>query len=221
VKRGISVVFCAAIITTSLSGCAQKTKPDHHARISEDSYHRFETQNVSVHAFPVNGWLLAIGGGGEGIIGHLGVAKTVAIDISRRELAEAASGPLKVVMDARELDFLDGSFAAAASFFTLCYIDDGDHPAVMSEAWRVLEPGGTLRIWEISLGERPPDGKDRALIPLSVKLPDRTVETGYGVHWPAVPHDLPYYVALAEEAGFRVVAKSTEQQWLYLELAKD
>ena len=37
---------------------------------------------------------------------------------------------------------------AAASFFTLCYIDGEDHATVMSETYRVLRPGGHFHIWD-------------------------------------------------------------------------
>jgi len=45
---------------------------------------------------------LDIGGGGEGVIGQMKGKQVIAIDPNRRELEEAADGPLKIVMDARE-----------------------------------------------------------------------------------------------------------------------
>ena len=45
-------------------------------------------------------------------------------------------------MDARDLQFLDNTFSAATSFFTLMYIPGSDHAKVFDEVLRVLEPGG-------------------------------------------------------------------------------
>ena len=57
-------------------------------------------------------------------------------------------------------------------------------------------------------------------MPLLIHLPDRDVNTGYGNRWPAEPHDEAYYARIAEAAGFRVVARRTEQNWCYLEMIK-
>jgi len=51
------------------------------------------------------GLILDIGGGGEGVIGQIKGKDVIAIDISKEELEETPDGPLKIVMDARELQF--------------------------------------------------------------------------------------------------------------------
>jgi ubiquinone/menaquinone biosynthesis C-methylase UbiE len=84
----------------------------------------FEMQEITVEDFSADGPILDIGGGGEGIIGRMKTTQVVAIDISREELADAPAGPLKIVMDATDLKFLDGSFATATSFYTLMYIPE-------------------------------------------------------------------------------------------------
>ena len=127
----------------------------HHPKIDESRYHYFEKQEVSIDAFEAFGRILDIGGGGEGIIGKVKGEQVVAIDPSRRELEEAASGPLKIVMDARELQFLDSSFETVTAFFTLMYISESDHEKVFSEVHRILAPGGKFLIWE---GLFPPRG---------------------------------------------------------------
>ncbi|MFC1879420.1 class I SAM-dependent methyltransferase [Chloroflexota bacterium] len=81
----------------------------------------FEQQKVKVHDFESSGHILDIGGGGEGIIGILKGEKVIAIDPRKRELEEAADGPLKIVMDARDLFFLDSTFNTVTAFFTLMY----------------------------------------------------------------------------------------------------
>jgi exopolyphosphatase/guanosine-5'-triphosphate,3'-diphosphate pyrophosphatase len=66
--------------------------------------------------------VLDIGGGGEGVIGRLKGRDAVAVDIRKEELEEAVDGPLKIIMDARDLKFLDESFHTATAFFSMMYI---------------------------------------------------------------------------------------------------
>lgn len=76
---------------------------DQHKRPSPDQIYRFEKQEVTVHDFDAQGYILAIGGGGEGVIGQLRGQQVIAIDISKRELEGTPPGPLKIIMDARSL----------------------------------------------------------------------------------------------------------------------
>jgi hypothetical protein len=58
------------------------------------------------------------------------------------------------------------------------------------------------------------------VVPLRVKLPDKEINTGYGVTWPEKAHDLAYYIQLAKNAGFAVKTKNTRDKWFFLELSK-
>jgi ubiquinone/menaquinone biosynthesis C-methylase UbiE len=87
--------------------------------VPADRWHRVEGQKVDLTDFFAPGLILDIGGGGEGVIGRLFGSRVVAIDPLQRELEEAPVGPLKVVMDARELKFLDGSFDTVTASSTL------------------------------------------------------------------------------------------------------
>ncbi|NNC90910.1 MAG: hypothetical protein HKN80_00320, partial [Acidimicrobiia bacterium] len=69
-----------------------------HDNISQDRLFYFEQQEVEVSDFKAAGYILDLGGGGEGIIGRLKPDRVVAIDPNERELKGAAAGPLKVVM---------------------------------------------------------------------------------------------------------------------------
>ncbi|MCP4657551.1 MAG: class I SAM-dependent methyltransferase [bacterium] len=173
-----------------------------------------------VQDFDYPGLILDIGGGGEGVIGRLKGDRVIAVDINKRELEDAPDGPLKVVMDARDLKFVDGSFHAATSFFTLMYIRGSDHPLVFTEVFRVLKPGGTFLVWEVVLPRRLDESKDIVVIPLTIKLPGEEIGTGYGTRWPEKRQDLSYYRQVAEAAGFQVVAAKEEGQQLFLELRR-
>jgi len=193
---------------------------DQHPEISEDRLFYFEKQEVVVNDFDSPGYILDIGGGGRGVIGELKGEQVIAIDPSKRELEEAPAGPLKIIMDARDLQFLDGTFSTATSFFTLMYIQGPDHEKVFSEVFRVLKSGGLFLIWDAIIPQRLDEGKDIAVFPLSVKLPNEEIDAMYGVLWPEEEQDLSYYVRLAENVGFNVVAQREKDGVLFLKLRK-
>jgi ubiquinone/menaquinone biosynthesis C-methylase UbiE len=170
--------------------------------------------------FVAQGRILDIGGGGEGIVGMLKGEQVVAIDKAQQELVEAAEGPLKLVMDARELTFLDEMFNVVTSFFTLMYLAREDHAAVFSEARRVLRPGGRLMIWDVELPARGERQEDIAVFPLVVELPEGLVETGYGILWPEEPLTMSHYVDLAAQMGFDVIKRDRDGHVFSLELLK-
>lgn len=191
-----------------------------HAEIVPERIRRFELQEISLAGFDAQGRILDIGGGGEGIIEMLGGDRVVSIDTSAEELAEAAEGPLKLVMDGRDLTFLDGMFDVVTSFFTMMYVDREDHEAVLSEAYRVLRPGGRLMIWDVELPARGKGPVDVAVFPLLVELPDGQVETGYGTLWPQEALTASHYADLATCIGFEVIGRERSRRVFSLELLK-
>jgi len=204
-----NLIFAAILFHIAFtSGCAQ------------DNYLRFEKQVVVLEDFEAEGYILAIGGGGEGTIGRLKGSQVIAVDILKRELEEAPDGPLKIIMDARDLQFLDNTFNTATAFFTLLYIHGDDHEKVFQEVYRVLKPNGKFLIWDANIPNLKDTDKDRVLVTMTIKLPDQDVETGYGVRLPNIDHDLSYYIKIAEKAGFKVVAKETKDKTFFLELQK-
>jgi ubiquinone/menaquinone biosynthesis C-methylase UbiE len=170
-----------------------------------------------------SGYVLDLGGGGEGIIGQLKPQQVIAIDTSRRELAEAAAGPLKIVMDARELHFLDATFQTVTACFTLMFIGGNDHQQVFREAFRVLRAGGRFLIWDAHIPRRPdnvPPEQRIVAFELVVQMPGRQIETGYGTRWPSREQDAAYYIQIAEAAGFHLVAQRQQGRVFFLELEK-
>ena len=113
--------------------------------------HIYERQDFVVDDFQASGHILDIGGGGEGIIGQMKPAQVIAIDLSKRELEEAPPGPLKIVMDATDLKFLDASFDTLTAFFSLMYMRPEIQKKAFAEAFRVLRPGGRWMVWDAAI----------------------------------------------------------------------
>lgn len=206
----------------TLPGAPDSSGQEHEEGNEEGNnrFYRLGQQQVVVHDFEAHGYILDIGGGGEGVIGRLKGQQVIAIDISKRELEDAPAGPLKVIMDARDLQFLDGTFNTTTSFFTLMYIDKKDHEQVFREIFRVLNPGGSFLIWDVLFPKRTQENVEIAVVPLRVKLPDEEFVTGYGGTWPKEGSDLAYYRDLAEKTGFQVVSHTEDDLVFYLELRK-
>ena len=185
--------------------------------------HDFERQDLDVDDFAASGYILDIGGGGEGIIGQMKPAQVIAIDLSKRELEEAPAGPLKIVMDATDLKFLDASFDTATAFFSLMYMRPATQQRVFAEVFRVLTRGGRWMIWDAVIPRAIENDTRGPVFRFRFHLPGKVVQTGYGTFWPEQAMDLDYYKRLACEAGFEI-AKAEQQpgafQTFTLELRK-
>lgn len=216
-----SVIVLLLFVSTNYGTQDTQKKPDHHKRSSEARRFFFNRQHVTLNDFNAEGFILDIGGGGEGIIGQLKGPQVVAIDISKRELEEAPPGPLKIVMDGTDLKFLDNTFNTATVFFTYMYIPPGLHQKVFDELFRVMAPGGKLLIWDVVFPKRKDPKKDIAIFPFTFKLPAKEIKTGYGTKWPENGMGLPHYLELAKAAGFKVLSKKEKDNNFYLELKKE
>ncbi|MHC1703560.1 MAG: methyltransferase domain-containing protein [Tenuifilaceae bacterium] len=179
-----------------------------------------QRDEIVIPDFPAVGLILDIGGGGEGVIGQLKGDQVISIDINKQELIDAPSKNLKIVMDARELKFLDNSFNTAAIFYTLMYIKGVDHEQVFNEVHRVLKPDGKLLIWDVILPSSVDATFNSSLYTFKFVLPNTTIKTGYGVHKPEKEQNLQYYIELAEKTGFKVITSSQTGSSIYLELQK-
>jgi ubiquinone/menaquinone biosynthesis C-methylase UbiE len=183
--------------------------------------HCVAPQTVRVEdAFADEDLILDLGGGGEGVIGRLRGRQVVAVDTRRDELLETPAGPTKAVADARSLPFPDRSFEAATAFFFLMYVPATDRSAVVREAYRVLVPGGSLRVWDVVIpapGERAPR---TFVVPIRVQLPGKTIRTAYGVPWRGRQMSDRSVAELASDAGFAVSARTTRGRTFHLVLTK-
>lgn len=185
--------------------------------------HVFERQDFVVGDFHAAGYILDIGGGGEGIIGQMKPAQVIAIDLSKRELEDAPAGPLKIVMDATDLKFLDASFDTVTAFFSLMYMRPEIQRRVFTETFRVLTRGGRWIIWEAVIPRALENDTRGPAFLFRFRLPGKVVQTGYGTDWPEKPIDLEHYKRLARDTGFEIVSAEQQPgkfQTLTLELRK-
>jgi len=189
-------------------------------RLRKQDLYFLNKQTVVIDDFNADGFILDIGGGGEGVIGQLKGKQVVSIDSNKDELLEAANGPLKIVMDATELKFLDNSFSSVTAFYSLMYMTARDHERVFSEVFRVLKDEGLFRIWDIQLIHKKCMNKPGFAVPVEVILPDRKISVGYGSYWPEKKYDLNYYIEIAKKTGLQLVERNPIGDALFLVLQK-
>lgn len=199
----------------------RNTKSDlMHEPISNEQMFIIDQQKVVLQDLDAPGYILDIGGGGEGTIGVLKGEHVIAIDTRKEELEEAPEGPLKIVMDATNLQFLDNTFDTVTAFFTLMYIKRSDRKRVFKEIYRVLKPGGYLLIWDVVIPPKGDNVKEWFVVPVVITVHDKEIETGYGVKWEGREQDMSYCIELAEEVGFEIAAKEEHDQVFHVCLRK-
>ena len=168
----------------------------------------------------VEGRILDIGGGGEGVIGQFKGQQVIAIDPSKRELEEAPrNDSLNIVMDGKDLKFLDNTFDSVTAFFTLMYIPIEDHETIFKEIHRVLKPKGEFFLWDLIIPKRTNEKEEVYIISLKVKLDDNLIDTGYGTRWNK-EQDANSFLNLGKEVGFEVLEKKIAQDTFYIKFKK-
>jgi len=163
--------------------------------------------------------VLDIGGGGESIIAHLYGNKVVSIDLSKEELLEAEDNEaLKILMDARDMDFLDNQFDLCTSFFTFMYLEKSDYEKVFKEVKRVLKPEGKFIIWDLSIPEKDRKDKDFYAVKLEVQFDNKKINTAYGTYWEENSQKFDEFVHLADRNNLTVLTKDIDNHCFYLEM---
>lgn len=164
----------------------------------------------------LEGRILDIGGGGEGVIGRLYNKQVIAIDNRQDELDEAPSGFDKIVMDATYLDFEDNSFEHVTSFYTLMYMSSKEQKQAISEAARVLVNGGELHIWDCNIPSAYPEP---FCVDVIVQLPNECISTTYGVGKKDT-QDENGIVMMGLNAGLKLIHISHNTYGFYLRFQK-
>lgn len=181
----------------------------------------FPQLEIALDDYDFTGPVLDIGGGGEGVIGQLLGRDVIAIDQRMDELLETTDGHHKVMMDARRLGFEGQLFPTLTAFFSLMYLPKReDQIAVFMESQRVLEPGGSLHLWDVTLPEEPLEGSDYFVVYLRYGVRGKQRGTGYGMRWPGEKRDAAHYTALAEQVGLTCVRSDVLEHCFYLQFRK-
>jgi ubiquinone/menaquinone biosynthesis C-methylase UbiE len=191
------------------------------SKVDSERLYFSERQTVKLDRFDCKDWVLDIGGGGEGVIGQLLGQRVIAIDPLKRELEEAPeTKSLKIVMDARELKFLDNVFNTATSFFTMMYISSEDKEKVFQEIYRVLKPGGELYLWDAKIPPCDNTQKDIYIVSLEIQFEQKQIETGYGTKWTSKGQNMNLYTELGENTGFHVLEKQEAGETFFIRFIK-
>lgn len=182
----------------------------------------FKKHTLELQPVKTEGFILDIGGGGEGIIGRLMGKKVTAIDINPGELEgarhrETDKESLKIIMDASDLKFLPESFDFVTSFFSLMYIENNKHQKVIDEIFRVLKGDGRFLIWDVVIPEKT-DGALKINLPLEIILQGDKIDTNYMVEWDT--QDIDNFKGLAKQSGFNIVGEWANCDIYFLELLK-
>jgi ubiquinone/menaquinone biosynthesis C-methylase UbiE len=177
-------------------------------------------QKVNLSNIKLEGLILDIGGGGEGVIGQFKKDQVIAIDHNKRELEEAPEGGVKIIMDAGELAFLDNTFDTVTSFFTLMYIPKSEHKKIFKEIYRVLKKDGHFVLWDVIIPKRENQIHEMFSLPLKIKIDDKELDTGYGVFWGKKEQNLEYFQKLSIKVGFSEVKFKSDDQIFYLRVKK-
>lgn len=182
-----------------------------------------DPQEIDLRNIELNGRILDIGGGGEGVIGQLKGSSVVAIDLRKSELEESFEAgdreSLKIIMDGKDLKFLDKTFDTVTAFFSLMYIPKSDHEQILKEIYRVLIENGEFILWDPVIPKKTKNKRIFA-IPIKIQIKGKKIVTGYGTRWNK-EQNLEYFIDLARKVGFKISEQKLEEEYFFLRLKKN
>lgn len=158
----------------------------------------------------INGLILDIGGGGEGVISQLYPDQVIAIDKNRNELEEAPGDAVKIMMDASSMSFTDHCFENITTFYSFMFISKSEHYNVVSEVTRVLKPKGRLHIWDTKIVEANP-----FMIDLDIQFRECSIHTTYGIYKDNAYQDADYFKNMMNDFGFVLVREDNDSGHFY------
>lgn len=183
-----------------------------------------DPQEIDLNNINLKGKILDIGGGGEGIIGQLKGDNVVSIDLRKSELEEALesgdTGSLKIIMDVKDLKFLDNTFDTITAFFSIMYMPKSDHEKIFKEIYRVLKEESEFVIWDLIIPKKNDKKLDLYIILIKVLFKNKKIITGYGTKWNK-EQDINYFIDLAKNCGFKIVDQKLERDYFFLRLRKN
>jgi ubiquinone/menaquinone biosynthesis C-methylase UbiE len=161
----------------------------------------------------IEGRILDIGGGGEGLVSRIEREKVCVVDYRLSEIREAQihGAPANwIVGDGRHLGFKDASFDMVTLWFSLGYMREWYiKKQVVEEAKRVLIDDGTISI----MASRIPESAEQFVFWAHFALPDGTIsQTGYGVRGNQ-GQTLERVVELLNDLEFRMLNTEDHGEW--------
>jgi len=170
----------------------------------------------------IDGLILDVGAGGEGIIEQCFSDQVVGIAPKEHStgLCNSPDCLLKVMMDARNMTFINASFDNVTSFFTIMYIDFEDYKRVFEEIYRVLKIGGSFYLWDLIIKERNNKEKDIFISFFEILTNKGRVKTGYGTKWGNRVQDVEFFKALGTSVGFKVIESKSDGARCFIRFEK-
>ncbi len=193
----------------------EKHEEENHKDIYFSKLHIVDLTNIKL-----KGRILDIGGGGEGVIGQFAGPHVIAIDPSDRELKEAPGDCLKIIMNGKELKFLDETFDTITVFFTMMYMQMSDHYQVFKEIYRVLKSNGEVFLWDLNIPDKPKTDKKFYAIKLEIDIGDKKIETGYGTRW-GKKFNMEHYINLGTTVGLTINETDIHGETYFMKYQKE
>ncbi len=164
----------------------------------------------------LQGKILDVGGGGEGIIGQLYGKQVTAIDNNQDELDESPDCFEKIFMDATKMTFEDNSFDNATFFYSLMFMNKTEQCKALSEAARAVRIGGEVHIWDCNIEKAYPEP---FCVNVNVSLPNKRIKTTYGVG-KLDAQNFQMIKEMCEAVGLIIEATQAEHKNFYIKCVK-